>query len=127
MVSLPSGSRIVTGSPRRGKARRLEIKRDARGVGEVAPCAVVRPVGEGVAGQRGCLVAELLRIFRRPARRAFRPQIGRNARRIGIRRVAIGFAEDLLGQDQRFAAHQRAEVPELAERQADEGARRRNS
>ena len=39
------------------QVRSVKIERDARGVGEVAPCPVVRSIGEGVAGQRGCRVA----------------------------------------------------------------------
>src|SRR5215470_15454288 len=83
------------------QAWRLKIKRDAHGLRKVASRAVVRSIGESVAGQRGRVVSELLRIFRRPARYAFRTQIGRPIRRIGIGRVAIGFTEYLLGQDQR--------------------------
>src|SRR5215475_1587695 len=93
------------------QAWRLKIKCDARGLRKIAPLAVIRSVGESVAGQRGRVVSKLLRIFRRPARYAIRTQIWRPIQRIGIGRVAIDFTEYLLGQDQRSRADQRAEVP----------------
>src|SRR5829696_6284489 len=82
---------------------------------------MVRSVGKSVAGQRRCLVAELLRVFRRKTCESFRHQVGRSAWSIRVRWVATSFAKYLRGQNQRFAAHNRTEASELSEWQPDKG------
>ena len=99
----------------------VEVERDAGRLGEIATRAVIGSVREDIAGQRRRLVLKLLRIIFQPIGDAIDTQVGRQLRPIGIGRIAIDIAKDLFRQHQRFGSHQRPEVPELSERESDEG------